>query len=174
VATLLLIQINMNTSAILLTLPLSLLCACFHVPDVNAQVQQAQQNANAAMANANAMIANAQALSQSRVDGSVTVNNQPFSPTKCISGSIQGFNGADLMAVDGSRLRIVQEVDGSETVIQMGTGSNPVTLKACGKIDLQSTGVMVNGIRVVRGTAQIDCSAGSLHVAGNVSFQCGT
>jgi hypothetical protein len=133
------------------------------MPDVSGQIAQA-----------NAMAAQAQAAAQSRVDGALTVNSSPYSVTHCLSGQLSGFNGVDVLGVDGSRVRLVEEVDGSETVIQMGTGATPVTMKACGKIDVQPANVVVNGVRVVRGTAQMDCTSGELHVAGNVTFQCGT
>jgi hypothetical protein len=139
------------------------------MPDVSGQIQQS----NNMVAQANSMVAQAQQAAQSRIDGSLSVNAAPFSPTHCMSGQLAGFNGVDVLGVDGSRLRLVQEVDGSSTVIQMGTGATPVTMKACGKIDVQPSNITINGVRVMRGTAQLDCTSGQLHVAGNVSLQCG-
>jgi hypothetical protein len=141
----------------------SALFAVACMPDVSGQIQAAQQAA-----------AQAQQAAQSKVDGSLTVNSSPFSVTHCTSGQLSGFNGVDVLGVDGSRLRLVEEVDGSETVIQMGTGAQPVTMKGCGKIDVEPSNVSVNGVRVLRGSAQMDCTEGALHVAGNVTFQCGT
>jgi hypothetical protein len=148
-------------SALAVAAPLLLAAAC--MPDVSGQIAQAQQAA-----------AQAQQAAQSKVDGTITVNSAPFSVTSCMSGQLSGFNGVDVLSVDGSRLRLVEEVDGTETVIQMGTGAQPVTMKGCGKIDVQPSNVSINGVRVLRGTAQMDCTEGALHVAGSVSFQCGT
>lgn len=150
------------------------------MPDTSAQVQQSQAMANAqiqqsqAMANAVITQANAaMAASQPHIEGSLTVNGNPFALTRCITGQFSGFNGVDVMTVDSSRLRLVQEVDGSGTVIQMGTGAAPVTMKGCAKINVQPSNMTVNGVRILSGTAQVDCTSGPLHVAGNVTFQCG-
>jgi len=128
-------------------------------PDVSVQIQQANETV-------------AQAA-ESHVDGPISVNAAPFSPSRCLSGQLAGFSGVDVLGIDGSRLRLVQEADGSGTVVQTGMGATPVTMKGCGRIEVRPTGAMVDGVRVVRGTAQLDCTAGDLHVAGDVTFQCG-
>jgi hypothetical protein len=151
----------MNTlrtlSAIALAAPL-FTAACFSMPN---------------MPDVNAQVAAAHAAAQWKFEGPLTVNSAAVSVTHCTSGQLMGFNGVDVLTIDGSRLRLVQEVDGSGTVIRLGTGANPVTMKACGKIDVQPSNVSVNGVRVLRGSAQLDCTSDGLHVAGNVTFQCG-
>jgi hypothetical protein len=146
------------------------------MPDVSDQIQQSQKIAQQARANAlqaqaagmaqvqqaqsmvQAVVQQAQAASQSHVDGALSLNAAPYTVARCVSGQLTGFNGVDVMGVDGSRLRLVKELDGSGTVIHMGTAANPVTMKACSKIDVQPANVSVNDVRVLRGSAQVDCT----------------
>jgi hypothetical protein len=131
------------------------------MPDVSGQIQQANQ-----------MVQQAQAAAQPRVTGTLQINSAPFPIMRCMSGQLTGFNGIDVMGSDASRVRLVSEVDGTTTAIYFAPAGVATSMKSCGAVQVQPTGITINGVRVVQGSAQLDCTKDTLHVAGNFTFQC--
>ncbi len=147
--------------AILVAASLAAFGAPACMPDVSGQIQQAQN-----------MVQQAQAAAQPRVNGTIQVNSAPFPTLRCSSGQLAGFNGIEVSGGDASRIRLVSEVDGSSTVVYFPAGGSSTAMKSCGTVQVQPTGLTVNGVRAVTGTAQFDCTASAVHIAGNFSFQC--
>ncbi len=112
-------------------------------------------------------------IDRARLDGALRVNGAPFPFATCLSGDVGGYRGVELESRDGSKLRLVQEVDGTGTVIRTGTGEAPVTIKACGTVAVERLPEGHDGLYAAQGIARLDCGAGGLHVEGSVSFRCG-
>jgi hypothetical protein len=112
-------------------------------------------------------------INRSSMEGALRVDDAPFPFDYCLSGDAVGLQGVELEGTDGSRLRLVQEADGTGTVIRMPTGAAPVTMKSCGTVAVERLREGQDGRYAFRGVARVDCASGASRVAGSVSFRCG-
>jgi hypothetical protein len=85
----------------------------------------------------------------------------------CSNGATQGYNGAEIRGADGTRVRLVSEVDGGSKVIVFRPGAERgVVLEGCSRVDMTQSTSRRGGS--VRGRASVLCDDKGIHVEGTV------
>jgi hypothetical protein len=107
---------------------------------------------------------------QAKLSGELAVNGQTFMPTSCRSGEAASFTGVDLIAANGSIVRVVQTPMNIPQVLYMQSeGAQAVPVGACGTLTLRRTNTRINDIYNVEGSVSLQC-AGAMTVSGSVRF----
>jgi hypothetical protein len=85
----------------------------------------------------------------------------------CASGASQGYHGAEVRTLDGTRVRLVSEVDGASKVIVFRPGAERgVTLEGCSRVEMVQSTSRHGGS--VRGRASVLCDDKGVRVEGTV------
>src|SRR5260370_28668216 len=67
----------------------------------------------------------------------LTIDGARFQLEGCSNGAAQGYHGAELRGIDGTRVRLVSEVDGASKVIVFRPGAERgVVLEGCSRVDM--------------------------------------
>lgn len=106
---------------------------------------------------------------KNEISAELQVDGQPFHPSSCRSGQVNGFAGVDLID-DGRTLRIVQTPTTEPQAILLG-GEQVVDFGLCGSMSLERQGSTVNDIANVMGAATLKCEAAGHSIEGTVSFK---
>ena len=110
----------------------------------------------------------------SSVHGRLLLNDAPFQSASCHNGGLMGFAGVELRDPAGGRVRLALDPGGTgatqAVVFAPGSMAPAAVLPACGVMELRSTGVRVNGVTALQGTASLSCSDGRSTLAGRVEF----
>jgi hypothetical protein len=100
----------------------------------------------------------------------LTIDGAPFRLEKCTSGASQGFHGAELVGVDGTRVRLVAEVDGSSKVIVFRPFTERgVVLEGCSRVEMESR--VSRYATHVRGRASVLCDDKGTRIEGTALLQ---
>jgi hypothetical protein len=106
--------------------------------------------------------------------GAVDGDEFTFVSDSCDSGQRAGFVGVELSEKDGTRvIRLARDAIRGNLAIVADRGSGPPRLiiegKNCSRFDLEvrDTSTVINDIRVVEGTADLDCEG----LSGSVEFE---
>ncbi len=106
------------------------------------------------------------------VGSSIMVDGSRFSPRTCRSGQAMGFSGVELADELGQRLRLARLLDGTFQAVYFPAGSEMgENLGACGTMNIEEGGAVINGIRNVKGSATLDCGGTKHRVTGNLRFE---
>jgi hypothetical protein len=106
------------------------------------------------------------------VTSNLTVDGAPFPAASCRSGETSGFPGVELADVQGRRLRLAQNVDGTLAAAYFSAGSaSGENLNACGTVSIQRGFGVVNGARNLEGSATLACRTEKHQVQGTVRFE---
>jgi len=109
---------------------------------------------------------------QSKITGTLEVDDAPFAARQCRSGEAFGFYGIELTDTANRRLRIYPNADGTCAVaLFKGDAATGDAIKRCGSLTIEKQSSRINSIHNVRGTAQLACEAGSHKITGNVEFE---
>lgn len=118
-------------------------------------------------------MARAAELGASRIAGALAIEASPAKLTGCRSGDALGFFGVEATLDTGQRLRLAQGLDGGGVAVLFAPGAERgQTLSEGATVRVLTTGLRVDGVRVVEGSAKLACDA-PLHVSGTVEFRCG-
>jgi len=97
----------------------------------------------------------------------LAIDGARFRLDGCSNGATQGYNGAEIRAVDGTRVRLVSEVDGASKIIVFRPGAERgVTLEGCSRVEMTQSTSRHGGS--VRGRASVLCDEKGVRVEGTV------
>ena len=103
----------------------------------------------------------------SKVD--LWLDGAPFHARSCKAGSSSGFLGFDLTGEDGTRVRIVSELDGASKVIVFRNGAERgITLVDCSRADMHEQRGKYSSS--VHGRASMKCEAAGVRIEGTVLY----
>jgi hypothetical protein len=98
------------------------------------------------------------------------LDDQPFQLASCASGRPDGFHGAELRGQDGTRIRLVSEIDGSSEVVVFRPGQDEgVVLKHCSRMEIKE--LSSRSSSSIRGRARILCFEQNIHLEGTVILE---
>lgn len=106
------------------------------------------------------------------VTGSVVVDDVPFVAADCRSAAAYGGWGVEVSDLEGRRLRMGANLDGSLGVALFQPGAaQGEYLSSCGAIEVQSQHSRVNGIVNLEGSATFSCDARGHRIFGRITFE---
>jgi hypothetical protein len=97
----------------------------------------------------------------------LTLDGARFQLVACTDGASHGFHGAELTGADGTRVRLVSEVDGAAKVIVFPPGAERgVVLEGCSRIEMVQS--VSRRSSHVHGRASVLCDDKGTRIEGTV------
>ncbi|WP_428268730.1 hypothetical protein [Haliangium sp.] len=106
------------------------------------------------------------------LEGSLTVDGEPFELSSCRSGEIYGFVGVEFVSAADARLRLGMSPTGESIAFYLPAGSQTGDeIGKCGGLTVNQQNSTINDVRNVEGSANLDCSGAGHTVQGTVRFK---
>lgn len=118
-----------------------------------------------------ALVCLSAAACSNKLEGKITVDGKAFELKSCRSGAVYGFTGVELSSKNSGKLRVAATPTGQGSAFYMPAGSKKgVALGPCGTFEVSRQSSEINGVKNVKGKANLDCTLGGHTVKGNVKF----
>ncbi|MBL8720096.1 MAG: hypothetical protein JNL79_29185 [Myxococcales bacterium] len=105
-----------------------------------------------------------------KLEGSIDLDGKTFRATSCRSLAPMGFQGVELEAADGARLRVVERADGDAEVFYFAASKNKgKKYGACATMKIQKQNSSVNKVTNVEGRVKLDCP--DADAKGEIKFE---
>jgi len=100
----------------------------------------------------------------------LTIDGMPFEMKECSNGASEGFHGAELRGTDGTRVRLVSELDGASKVVVFRPGAEQgVILEGCSRVEMKESTSRHSSS--VRGRASVRCEDKGTRIEGTVLLE---
>lgn len=105
-----------------------------------------------------------------KLEGSIDLDGKTFRATSCRSLAPMGFQGVELEAADGARLRVAEHANGDAEVFYFAAGKNKSkAFGACATMKIQKQSSSVNKVTNVEGRVKLDCP--DFDAKGEIKFE---